>query len=145
MIILIFGALLLGVTNAEVIVAFNETEIEVHMDNEGFIPFTIENLSSDVRKVNITAVSSHWDIVQVHATAFDPSSISNGVYKGMVNATGIFLGSSQVSLSVSIEDGVSIKIVFLAEFWNSGIGLYLISYVHFTGMDRIKYNKCYCN
>ncbi|XP_058789445.1 ileal sodium/bile acid cotransporter-like isoform X2 [Phymastichus coffea] len=103
MIIFLLGVLLLGVVNADVRVFFNKTEIEVHMDNTVFIPFTIENLSSDVRNVNITAVSSNLNVVQVNVSNFDPFLISNGIYKGIVNVSAIFLGNAEVYLSVFIE------------------------------------------
>ena len=114
MIVLLVGLLLvLGTTaNGELQVRFNETEREIHMDDVAYIPFILEGLGSNIAKVNLTAISSDSNIVQVSASGFDPGLVHDGSYKGVINATGVFLGKVEVFVSANI-DGVRIFTFFL--------------------------------
>ena len=82
------------------------------MDDVAYIPFILEGLGSNIAKVNLTAISSDSNIVQVSASGFDHGLVHDGSYKGVINATGVFLGKVEVFVSANI-DGVRIFTFFL--------------------------------
>ncbi|XP_011501231.1 PREDICTED: ileal sodium/bile acid cotransporter-like [Ceratosolen solmsi marchali] len=101
---LLLGLLLVSTVFGEPKVIFHATETNIHMDEVTHIPFSIENISSNVVKVNLTAISSDLNVVQVERPIFDPLLIHDGYYNGSINATGIFLGKAELSMSVLIDE-----------------------------------------
>jgi hypothetical protein len=102
---LLIGLLLVGTVCGQPNLIFNTTEINIHMDEVTHIPFSIENINiNNAFKINLTAISSDLNIVQVDKPIFDPVLIHDDFYRSTINVTGIFLGKAEISMSIFINE-----------------------------------------